>query len=381
MPDFQPDNWHDSLHQMWQQLRQQGKKLVLRDFIDTGWPRRQLPLILSKLPNDVRASFKPTELDFHPGFANHPHIDMVPNNKKWLEYDLWGTGYGWSFLPCYLSDEIQQRINWAMSLEGEGIEAITTRVCWQWMPSRTTFDSINLINLIGLSLFHSGEENLNTQLETDWLKMSGVHFQSSIDKQLFFNSIRSSHSWFMSTPNILGRRLHYQSQIPQSLAHARQLMHMDTRSARWQLSFEPFLPADDKATGQKQRELVSLEKENASFIAHSELHRLIAMKPTVFDPHGYFEQALDAWKIANIYSEMFTAVSLSTTEAIWKEQYESTNGSTSNQQLKSQNELLILADKLDHFCQSRNAPTELTLPLLLSAERLADFAYSLTISP
>ncbi len=374
MPEFQPDYWQDALHHIWRRLRQQGKKLVLRDFIDTGWPRRQLPLVLSKLPDDVRASFKPTELDFHPGFTHHPHIEMVPNNKKWLEYDLWGTGYGWSYLPCFLADEIQQRIQWAMNLAGEGIEAITTRICWQWIPGRTTFDSVNIINVLGLKLFNSGVDDLTTQLEEEWLKMSHVKFSSSIDQQLFFNAIRSSYSWFISTPNILGRRLHYQSQIPQTLAHARQLMHMDTRSARWQLSYEPFLPTDDKLTGQKQRELVALEKEKAEFIANAEYQCLSAMAYSVSDPEGHFKQALSSWKIAQLYGRMFNAVSLATTEAIWFEQY---SDHSRSRLLKQQNELLVLADNLDQFCQTRTAPDETALPLLLNSERLTHFANSL----
>ncbi len=375
MPDIQPEHWQNSLQKIWQGLRQHGKKLILRDFIDTSWPRRQLPLILSKLPKDVRASFKPTELDFHPGFSNHPHIAMLPENKKWLEIDLWGTGYGWSFLPCYLPDEIQQRLNWAMSLDGEDIEAITTRVCWQWLPGRTTFDSVNLVNVIGLQLFNSGEDDLNTPIETEWLKISGVKFRSSLDKRSFFNSLRSSYSWLIATPNILGRRLHYQSQIPETLAHARQLMHMDTRSARWQISYASFLPADDIATGEKQRDLVNLEKEKAMFIANSALQQLTTMSTSVSDPHGYFEKALNSWYIAQLYGDMFRAVSLATTEAIWLEQYG--DKGRSHTLIQQQNDILLLADKLDNFCQTRFNPTEISLPLLLNSERLVNFARSL----
>ncbi len=375
VPNIQPEYWQDSLLMIWKELRQRGKKLILRDFIDTGWPRQQLPLILSRLPKDIRASLKPTELDFHPGFANHPHIAQLPDNKKWLEYDLWGTGYGWSFLPCYLAEEIQERLNWAMNLDGAGIEAITTRVCWQWQPGRTTFDSVNVINILGLQLFNSGEENLSAPLENAWLQMSGIQFSSSLDQHAFFNSIRASHAWLMSTLNILGRRLHYQSQIPETLEHARQLIHMDTRSARWQMSYDPFLPADDIVSGEKQRELVRLEKEKAMFIANSETQQLTAMSAAVVDPNGYFARALDAWRIAQLYGEMFQAVSLATTDAIWAEQY----GATSDVR-RQQQTLALLANKLERFCQSSTRPSETSLPLLLSPERLMTFSRSLTVS-
>jgi hypothetical protein len=123
-----------SLRQVWRQLRGAGKKLILRDFIDDSWPRQQLSGVLATLPHDVRASIKATELDYHPGFANHPHIVTLPDHKKWIEYDLFGIGYGWTALPCWLADEISGRLSWAIGATDNSVEAITCRVSWQWLP-------------------------------------------------------------------------------------------------------------------------------------------------------------------------------------------------------------------------------------------------------
>lgn len=377
MPEAHQEKWIEALNQVWRTLRRHGKTLILRDFIDAGWPRQQLLSVITHLSTDVRASIKATELDFHPGFANHPHIAMLPGHKKWIEYDLWGTGYGWSLLPCYLMNDIQQRFNWAMSLDGEGVEAITTRICWKWLPGRTTLESVNIINMLGIAHINTQCEDLSGAVETDWLHLSGMSFKRQADRQQFFSSLRASYQWLTATPNVLGRRLHYQSQIPDSLFHARQLLHMDTRSANWAQSFQPFLPADDRQCGLEQRNLVALEKEKAAFLANTELQKLRLMQPDVTDPFGYFHRALEAWQIATLYGEMFRAVALATTDAIWLEQYgdDSLPASTLSHH---QQVLRKLADKLDTFLAGELAPGNTALPLLLSPERLVCFADSFT---
>lgn len=46
-PEFHPQQWHAPLDALYRQLRRQNKKLVLRDYTDDDWPRRQLQSTLA----------------------------------------------------------------------------------------------------------------------------------------------------------------------------------------------------------------------------------------------------------------------------------------------------------------------------------------------
>ncbi|CRL46145.1 hypothetical protein SGGMMB4_04494 [Sodalis glossinidius str. 'morsitans'] len=54
-PEFHPQQWHASLDALYSQLLRQNKKLVLRDYTDYDWSRRQLQSTLAQMPADVRA--------------------------------------------------------------------------------------------------------------------------------------------------------------------------------------------------------------------------------------------------------------------------------------------------------------------------------------
>ncbi|MFV0574505.1 MAG: hypothetical protein ACK5NC_03640 [Vibrio sp.] len=384
IPDIHTEHWYAALENTWKRLRQHGKKFVVRDFFDSDFPRRQLVTVMSKLPNDVRASCKATELNFHPGFANNPHLTMLPNHPKWIEYEAWGLGYGWSYVPCYLVDEIQQRLTWAMSLEGEGIEAIVTKVSWQWVPSHTALDSVNIVNLLGLKLINQSEpdhfsSHNDLALEKAWLDFTQVQFSSRFAQDMFFASLKASHSWLLSIPNVLGRCLHYQSQIPENMKQAQQLIHMDTRSARRDQAFQLLFPVDDIDTGLNQKEQIQLEKEKSQFICRQQLHNLNTIRSSVIDPNGYFQQVIDSWEIAQVYGEMFQKVTLAATDFLWLEHYN--DHSNLFLTLEQHHQALYqLADQLDDFCQDKTAPLYSALPLLLSSERLRSFADSLISS-
>lgn len=377
IPDFEPEGIINAFKYLSNIMHKNTKTLILRDYIDLDWPRRQLISVLSKLPSNIRASIKATELDFHPSFSNHPHIAQLPNNKKWIEYDLWGSGYGWSYVPCYLIDEIKNRLQWAMGQDGEGVEAIVTRICWQWLPGRTTFDSVNLFNVLGMSHITLAEEN--SVLEDKWLDYTGLSFHTLSDRNIYFSSIYNSYQWLIATPNILGRRLHYQSQIPENLEHALQLLHLDTRSANWTQSYQPLLPTDDITIGTEQRNLIQLEKEKAMFISSGELLKLKAMLTSVKDPSGIIQKNIDSWRISEIYLEMFQLVALSTCDAMWNEHYPN-NPLPKNTITNHQHSFYELSNKIEHFLNEWEHPVYTSLPLLLNTDRLIQFSTSLPLT-
>lgn len=376
-PAFQTHHWQHSLHQVWSQLRVQGKKLILRDFIDDSWPRQQLSAVLSTLSDDVRASVKATELDYHPGFANHPHITGLPGHKKWIEYDLWGIGYGWTILPCWLSDEIAGRLSWAIDASGSEIEAVTSRVSWQWLPDSWVMDSVNAINLIGLTAANQMTDGATGTVFDCWTEQYPLRFRHRQDRQRLAMLFHSSHDWLCKVPNLLGRRLHDQSQIPHSFAQAQQLLHMDTRSANWLQAYQPLFPADDRAGGDEQRQLIALEKEAACFLSAGAVQTLRELTPRISGGDETLAVLLAAWRNGEMYSQMFARVTAAVTDLLWCDRY---GESAVRVAADHQQTLLRYADTVARWVDKPPAGSPLHLPLLLSPERLILFARSLTLS-
>lgn len=356
-------------------MRGAGKKLILRDFIDDSWPRQQLSGVLATLPHDVRASIKATELDYHPGFANHPHIVTLPDHKKWIEYDLFGIGYGWTALPCWLADEISGRLSWAIGATDNSVEAITCRVSWQWLPDSRVMDSVNAINLLGLA----AANHTQGHVFDDWVEQHGLRFRQPQDKARLAALFHSSYDWLCKTPNLLGRRLHYQSQIPESLAQAQQLLHMDTRSANWLQAYQPLMPPDDRDLGGEQRQLIALEKQNACFLAANAVQTLRELLPRITCPDDSMETLLAAWRNADIYSQMFSRVTVVVTDVLWRDHY-GDDALPARALEKHQQSLLRYADTLAAWVNNPPPGSPLFLPLLLSPQRLAAFAESLETS-
>lgn len=375
-PAFQTEGWQNSLREVWSQLRGQGKKLILRDFIDNSWPRRQLSGLLATLPDDVRASVKATEMDYHPGFSNHPNIATLPRHKKWIEYDLWGIGYGWTILPCYLADEISGRLSWAISTTDNDIEAITSRVSWQWLPDSRVMDSANAINLHGLSAANQTTAGASASVFNEWAQQHSLRFRSRQDQQRLAELFHSSYHWMCKTPTLFGRRLHDQSQVPQSLAQAQQLLHMDTRSANWLQAYQPLMPPDDKSLGTEQRQLITLEKENACFLATHAVQTLRELTLRITCPDSSLTVLMAAWRNAEIYSQMFSRVSAAVTDLMWCDRYGEPSAALAR---THQDCLLRYADTLAHWVEHPPEGSPLYLPLLLSPQRLTSFARSLTV--
>jgi hypothetical protein len=365
-PAWQPGPWQAALQDVWRALRAAGKQLVLRDFIDASWPRQQLQTVLASLPGEVRASLKATELDYHPGFANHPLIATLPH-QKWIEFDLWGIGYGWSVLPCYLADEIRGRLSWAQSVAPGGVEAVTARINWQWLSDSSLIGSVNEVNLSGLQAARLGDP-AEPLLET-WFAEQGISFRTRQQGQQLAELYGASADWLTKTCNLLGRPLHRQSQVPESLAQAEQLLHMDTRSARWALAFQPLLPADDPQLGHEQRSLIQLEKSSSSHLCATAMARLREI-PSQSDAFAVVQAA---WQSAGRYSQMFSLVTAAVVAALWRERY----GAQPEPLTPHAQALERCADDLERWFPTLPATAPLVIPQLFAPERLRSLAASL----
>ena len=240
-------------------------------------------------------------------------------------------------------------------------------------------DSANAVNLFGLSAANQTANEGGPSAFERWAEQQQLGFRSVQDKHQLSAIMHASYDWLCKTPNFLGRRLHYQSQIPESVAQAQQLLHMDTRSANWMHAWQPLMPTDDPSLGNEQRERVALEKEAACFLASRTVQHLRELMPRITCPNDSLEILLAAWRSAEIYSQMFSRVAAAMTDILWIDHYGPQSLPT-DVLPKHQQQLLRFTDTLDRWLVNPPACGPLFLPLLLSPQRLARFANSLNHS-
>lgn len=312
-PDISDECWRSSLQTLYQGIRLLGRQLVLRDYRDKTWPRHMLYDTLEALPSDVRASVKATELDYRPGFANNPNLLNIQGRRKWLELDLWGLEYGWTLLPCYLLEEIQQRLLWLSQYPDSYPEAISVRIDWEWLPDLALSGSLNELNLFGLSHLILNAKCSPRQLVDQWLQQRA---NTPLRPELLTSItdiIVASHQWSCKTPNLLGRIMQCHSQLPVDFEHALHLLHLDTRSANWAQSFQPLMPTDDPELGEQQYQLIQLESQRSHYLAnymHSRSLKLLPESPLNDEIQHVITtstaRALKYTHIYNVFTQAFT---------------------------------------------------------------------------
>ncbi|PWC13408.1 hypothetical protein [Brenneria corticis] len=320
-PKVNAAEWKQALQSLHCQLRTQGKNLVLRDYRDKEWPRQMLKTALDALPEDVRASLKATELDYRPGFANNLNLTRLAGCRKWLEFDLWGIEYGWTLLPCCLLDELQNRLNWASSVAGPELEAITVRINWEWIPNSPLPESVNDINLFGLAHLNRHPDANPHAIFALWLQEHSVKPLSHQEVDELFSIFTASHEWICKTPNLLGRLLHHHSQLPYDFDQALQLLHMDTRSANWAQAFQPLMPSEDPELGMQQMQLIKLETQQSTFLANHLRSRILQLLPTLPVKDAFKTTLIQTWERAHWYTRAFSCATNAITLRLWMRKY------------------------------------------------------------
>lgn len=319
-PDVSTENWISALKALYKGIRQLGRQLILRDYQDKTWPRHMLREALEALPGDVRASVKATELDYRPGFAGNPNLLNIRHNQKWLELDLWGLEYGWTLLPCYLLDEIQQRLSWLNQLDSTP-EAITVRVDWEWLPDLTLEDSVNELNLSGLSRLIHEPEVAPRQLIAPWLQQRARAPLTLPTLNAISDILVASHEWSCKTPTLLGRVLQSHSRPPEDLDQTLHLLHLDTRGASWTQSFQPLMPSDDPELGHQQRQLIELEDQRSRFLADYMYSRASNLLPDSMLTDDARHILLSGVTRAVKYSHIYSAFTRALTLKLWLRKY------------------------------------------------------------
>ncbi|CNI16612.1 Uncharacterised protein [Yersinia massiliensis] len=376
-PTVHRTEWETALQCLYQNLRLQGRQLVLRDYQDKEWPRQQLKMALDALPHDVRASMKATELDYRPGFANNPNLTSLAGYRKWVEFDLWGIEYGWALLPCCLLDELQKRLHWASQNLGDELEAITARINWEWLPNNPLLGAVNELNLFGLSRLIRTPTVSSQAIFTEWLATHCVHPLPQQEIDDLFAIYTSSYDWICKTSSLLGRLLQRHSQPPFDFEQALQLLHMDTRSANWSQSFQPLMPPDDEVVGEQQMQLIALEKQKSRFLAEYLRTQVNKKLPAMALTDTFKQTLIDTWERAFWYTRAFSHITEAFALRLWIHKY----GEHPEQRQK----LLISLQKLNLFITELEAwfattgeQHPYTFKLLIDPQRIRHLAMSLS---
>lgn len=373
-PVFSQTQWHGPLQSLYRQLRRQNKKLVLRDYTDDSWPRRQLQQTLARLPGDVRASLKATAVDYRPGFANNPAIGAFERRRVWIDLDLWGIDYGWTLLPCLLIDEIQGRLGWVRSVIGERLEAISVRISWEWINNGPLLASVNESNLYGLARMTQSEQPIAAAtLLNEWLADNGARPADSRQRDMLRQLFFTSYDWMCKAPYLLGRIMHRHSQVPHDLNDALRLLGSDTRGANWSQSLQPLFPPDSLDTGQSQRELIRLEGRQAAFLAAHLRQMAVQIKQSGALPADLADKLTAAWERADWYSRMFSHVR----QLIVLHAFISSYGESAS--LLAQKDAAIAAaqceaEKIERWLADNADAHPLSLPMMMNPARLHDLA-------
>ncbi|MGL5666397.1 MAG: hypothetical protein ACRDD9_09755 [Shewanella sp.] len=288
--------------------RSHGKRLVVRDNMESKWQRWHFSNAISALPADVRVSLKATQSGYRPGLPNNPSIAEMPGRLKWVEYDMWGVEFGWTLLPCYLLEEIQGRLCWANAVGGNELEAISCKLSWEWVSNSSLVNSINSVNLQGLAMYGNELELPERDVFHIWLSevlQRPVKDDESRRLQALFSQ---SFEWIRKTTYMLGHLVQTHSQIPESYEQALQLLFSEQHNMDPLYVGQSLFSSDDPQIGLEELHLIKLEKERAKFLAQQVRNQVHELTQSIAMPDQFRDLILRVYERVPWYTEIFTRV-------------------------------------------------------------------------
>lgn len=155
-----PADWYENLiRSMYEPIERHGKTLVVRDFAYTKADQALVMDAARRVSTNIVASLKNTPHDFYITFPNNPRIGKMGGMRQWIEFDAWGQFYGCGLFPCSTVEDIQQRLRYDRA---NGATGAWFRTDLEGMTDESTFNSFNLVNLIGGALLSQKiEQNLD----------------------------------------------------------------------------------------------------------------------------------------------------------------------------------------------------------------------------
>jgi len=142
-----PQEWYRMLIKtIYKPLFEKGKTLVVRDFVKSPTDHNILMDALMESPKDIVISLKFAPQDYFHTFPNNPRIGDVGEHPQWVEFDAWGQFYGLGFFPCSVVEDMQKRMQYCYE---KGVTGIVLRTDLEYVAESSTFNSFNLLNVIG----------------------------------------------------------------------------------------------------------------------------------------------------------------------------------------------------------------------------------------
>ncbi|MDQ6621244.1 MAG: hypothetical protein M3Z31_16395 [Pseudomonadota bacterium] len=137
----------------------------MREFAYKPADHEVLLRAIDRLPKDIVASVKNTPHDFYPTFPDNPAFDKL-DREMWVEYEVYGQFYGMGVVPCFLYDDIRQRLAHAAS---KGATGVLLRVEWERVNDWWALETMNALNLIAAAAWARGDELTAVRVCAAWL--------------------------------------------------------------------------------------------------------------------------------------------------------------------------------------------------------------------
>lgn len=149
--------------------RRMGKMLIIRDFSFRKADQQELVDAVVSVSPTVGISVKNTPHDFYPTFPDNPLIAKKLDRPKWVEFDCMGQYFGWGVAPTLLLNNYRSRLERVL---GDSIDGILMRIDWESLPSHTALQTLNSINVWGIS-FLINDCSLD-DVTVEWLEYQQV---------------------------------------------------------------------------------------------------------------------------------------------------------------------------------------------------------------
>ncbi|HEY8611608.1 MAG TPA: hypothetical protein VIL69_10015, partial [Roseomonas sp.] len=164
------EGWYGRLIQaMHGPAARHGRRLAVRDFAYK--PSDHLPLIeaMRKAPGDVIFCIKAMPHDFYLTFPDNPALGAV-GREQWVEYDCLGQFFGWGIMPCFVLDDLAERMpRW----KAGGATGVILRIEWERINDLDALDNLAELNLIAGAALALGEAVDAREVCRRWLLSHG----------------------------------------------------------------------------------------------------------------------------------------------------------------------------------------------------------------
>jgi hypothetical protein len=156
---------------MHEPVARHGKRLAVRDFAYKPEDHRPLVAAMRKAPPDVVFCIKAMPHDFYVTFPDNPALGALPERTQWVEYDCLGQFFGWGIMPCFVLDDLAERVpRW----RAKGAGGAILRIEWERINDLDALDNLAALNLIAGAALIGGEPTVNAEeICRRWLRAEG----------------------------------------------------------------------------------------------------------------------------------------------------------------------------------------------------------------